>query len=167
MSSQKRINASRANGKKSRGPITPHGKAISSQNAVKHGLIASTILIDGEDLERFELLLATKVAEYLPKTATEMELVENMVVCKWKQMRIWAIENIAHSEEIRNQEVKSPEIAAKTMAARAWYAIDELMKGRTMDGLHRYESRFDRQFVRSVKLLQDLRARNSNSAERT
>ena len=53
------------------------------------------------------------------------------------------------------------------MAARAWYALDELMKARTMDGLQRYETRFDRQFVRSMKMLQDLRAEKRNFAERT
>ena len=42
MTSQKEINANRLNAKKSRGPITQAGKAISSRNAVKTGEYAKT-----------------------------------------------------------------------------------------------------------------------------
>jgi len=37
-----RAEASRNNGRKSRGPKTPEGKRIASMNAVKHGLRALT-----------------------------------------------------------------------------------------------------------------------------
>jgi hypothetical protein len=161
MSSQARINASRANGRKSRGPKTAAGKAISSQNALRHGLVASTILIEGESAERFEALLASLVAEYEPKTETEMQLIENMAVCKWKQLRIWALENVGHTEEIRRQRAASSEMAAKSLAERAYYALAELIETkRIMDAMHRYESRFDRQYMRALSMLEDIRKAN-------
>src|SRR4051812_2679066 len=39
-----RIRASRENGRKSRGPRTPQGKAKSRYNGVKHGLCAATLI---------------------------------------------------------------------------------------------------------------------------
>ena len=42
MSSQAKIVASRANGRKSRGPRTPAGKSNASRNALRHGLAAIT-----------------------------------------------------------------------------------------------------------------------------
>ncbi len=52
--SAKRVEANRRNAKKSTGPTTLGGKAKASMNALKHGLSAKTILIDGEGPEAFE-----------------------------------------------------------------------------------------------------------------
>ena len=88
-----------------------------------------------------------------------MLLIENMVVCKWKQLRIWGLENIGHSEEIRRQLAISPEIAAKNTPERAFHALSELVeKKRIMEAMHRYEVRYDRQYLRALKMLQELQA---------
>jgi len=49
MSTQEQLNANRKNAEKSTGPKTADGKAISSQNAVKHGFFAKNDVISGED----------------------------------------------------------------------------------------------------------------------
>ena len=46
------IQASRRNGARSTGPLTPQTRALSARNALTHGLTASTILLDGESRER-------------------------------------------------------------------------------------------------------------------
>ena len=48
MATEKQINANRQNAQKSTGPKTAEGKAAVSQNAVKHGLFAQS-LIYGEN----------------------------------------------------------------------------------------------------------------------
>ena len=49
MSTQSQITANIANSQHSTGPRTEAGKAVSSQNALKHGLTAQTVLLPGED----------------------------------------------------------------------------------------------------------------------
>jgi hypothetical protein len=51
--SDKRSAAARANGALSHGPITPEGKARSSQNARKHGLLSDIAAIRAEGKEAF------------------------------------------------------------------------------------------------------------------
>ena len=45
MPTQAQIRANRENAKKSTGPRTPEGKANSSKNALKHGLLAEDAVI--------------------------------------------------------------------------------------------------------------------------
>ena len=62
--SNARIEASRKNGAKSRGPRTPDGKARAAQNALKHGLRAQKYLVlPDEDAAEFAELEAALVAE--------------------------------------------------------------------------------------------------------
>jgi hypothetical protein len=74
------LEASRANGSRSRGPVTAEGKARSSRNAVRHGLCAPAILAPGEDPEAFAALLADLRAEHAPRTASEALLVERLAL---------------------------------------------------------------------------------------
>ncbi|MHC4795738.1 MAG: hypothetical protein ACYTF1_03755, partial [Planctomycetota bacterium] len=68
--SEKQLQANRQNAKKSTGPKTPEGKARSSQNALKHGLLARQILINDDDpnekTEDFDQLLSDLVDELQP-----------------------------------------------------------------------------------------------------
>ena len=56
--SPKQTKASRENGAKSHGPVTPEGKLHSSRNALKHGLCARRLLLPDEspdDLRELEV----------------------------------------------------------------------------------------------------------------
>jgi len=54
MATQAQIQANRLNAEKSTGPRTADGKRKASQNALKHGLLAQTMVIAGEDVGEFE-----------------------------------------------------------------------------------------------------------------
>jgi hypothetical protein len=140
MSSEKQIAANRANGKKSRGPVTEEGKAICSQNAIpvstdvsarpglsqpypsegptprsalgQHGLLSNTIILPGESEERFHDLLADLVREHDPANITEMNLVENLAVSQWRRRRLLGLETGVIAEEMRSQD-SSPGIVEK------------------------------------------------------
>jgi hypothetical protein len=70
---------SRQNGKKSAGPTTAAGKAISSQNAVKHGLLAKRLMrLNDENAEDFAYVLARLRQDLQPVGILEETLVERV-----------------------------------------------------------------------------------------
>ncbi|MGD1073526.1 MAG: hypothetical protein ABSB15_25725 [Bryobacteraceae bacterium] len=157
MRSEKQTNASRTNGKKSRGPISPAGKRISARNAERHGLLSQSIVMEGEDKERFHALLARLVSEHLPQTDSELELVETMAVAKWRQKRVWDMETARMSHEIRTQ-ARDPELAAHTPVVRAALAFESVVdRSRSLSVLSRYEVRFDRIYIRAKRELRESR----------
>ena len=54
--SRTRAQIARENGAKSKSPITAEGKAKSSKNALKHGLLSTRTIIGNEDANEFKLL---------------------------------------------------------------------------------------------------------------
>src|SRR3981081_4466397 len=96
MSSNRRIQASRANGAKSRGPVTPEGRTRSSLNAIRNGLNARCLVLGNKSDSNFEALLATYVDYWKPANDIERDLVDEMVAAKWRQHRIWKIETAAY-----------------------------------------------------------------------
>src|SRR5271163_4138117 len=91
MSSELKSETARINGAKSRGPVTPEGKARSAANSRRHGLTASALL-DGESDEHFQLLLADFMDQFQPQTGVETDLVEVMAIARWRLRRLLAIE---------------------------------------------------------------------------
>ena len=152
MSSQRRIDSSRANGAKSRGPVTAEGKRKSSQNSARHGLLAQCIVLEDEVPERFHELLADLIREHNPQTETQLGLVETMAMARWRVMRLWAIER-----EVIEEEIDRTPPGENGPAARAGLAFRTLAdNGRVLDLLNRYESRLDRQYARALNLLMKL-----------
>ena len=152
MSSQRRIDSSRANGAKSRGPVTAEGKRKSSQNSKRHGLLAQCIVLEDEVPERFHELLADLTREHNPQTETQLGLVETMAMARWRVMRLWAIER-----EVIEEEIDRTPPGENGPAARAGLAFRTLAdNGRALDLLNRYESRLDRQYSRALNLLMKL-----------
>jgi hypothetical protein len=99
---EEQLAANRCNARKSTGPRTPQGKARSSKNALKHGLLArDVVLTDGpiaENPAEFRTLLADFLRELKPKGPIQQTLVERLAVCDWRLRR-------AQRYEVRAQRV--------------------------------------------------------------
>jgi len=91
MSSLLKTETARINGAKSRGSITPEGKARSSANSRSHGLAAASILLDGESSEQFQLVRADFMSHFQPQAAVETDLVDVMAIARWRLRRLLAI----------------------------------------------------------------------------
>ncbi len=154
MSTERQILANRINGAKSHGPITPDGKLASSRNSTVHGLLADAIVLDGESAERFTALHDSYMAKFEPRDPVECALVENMVVCRWRQMRIWVYESASLADEMNKNAVANESESKATQGARAFRTLTD--ETRSLDSLNRYETRYDRQYSRCLQRLHDL-----------
>jgi len=83
-----RIRANRANSQESTGPSTAEGKAIASQNALRHGLLSTKLLLEDEDPTEYEALLRGLAKSLGPVGALEAHLVERIAVTLWRQRRL-------------------------------------------------------------------------------
>lgn len=164
MSSQARINASRANGAKSRGPKTPEGKAISSRNAVTHGLASEKALEipPGDYKTSYNQLLAALKTQFNPRTPEETEAVNNIALARTRQLLSMKLSTDAITRELRNQEVNDPEYAARSEGERAWIAANAgAGASNILDLSHRYEIRYQRAWKRAANELAGKKRKNS------
>ncbi|HPC94020.1 MAG TPA: hypothetical protein PLU87_03695 [Sedimentisphaerales bacterium] len=87
MATEAQVRANRLNAQKSTGPWTEAGKAVVSQNAVTHGLLARKTVISGEDPGQFETYRAQLLAELHPRGVLETVLAERIVGLAWRLRR--------------------------------------------------------------------------------
>jgi hypothetical protein len=154
-----RSQTARINGAKSRGPKTPTGKQISARNSIDHGLFAEVIALDGESVERFKALSEALHAQLQPLNEIECGLVENMVMCRWRQKRLWVLESARMAHEIRNQAIVNANESKPTRAALAFGALSD--NSNVLELMNRYETRFDRQYSRCLQRLHEVRSRRN------
>jgi hypothetical protein len=98
MSSEKRSQAARANGARSRGPVSPEGKAISARNAMRHGLLAKILLLPDENKTTFQALFYMLVDRFSPVDDIEMAAIEEMAACHWRLRRAISMETAIMTE---------------------------------------------------------------------
>ena len=94
----------RINGAKSNGPITAEGKAISSQNSLKHGLSSSRVVLPHESQEDYDKLEASLINRFKPADELESDLVQEMAAARWRLRRIEAMEAALFKKAIRQHE---------------------------------------------------------------
>ena len=88
MASIKQIEANRRNALRSTGPRTAAGKAAVRFNALKAGIDAASVLIPGEESERFQAFAAEFAESCAPADPRERELVDQMIEAAWRLRRL-------------------------------------------------------------------------------
>jgi hypothetical protein len=92
MSTDKQIEANRANALLSTGPTSPEGKAKSSLNAVKTGLTGRTVLLPSEDAALYTAHLERFFKRFSPVGDDEANLVQSIADTEWRLLRIPGLE---------------------------------------------------------------------------
>ena len=97
MTTEKQIEANKQNALVSTGPVTPEGKAVVAQNAVKHGIFVKDLIIttgDGkEDAQEYRELLDGLITSLNPSGQMECLLVEKISVDYWRLRRVLRFES--------------------------------------------------------------------------
>jgi hypothetical protein len=94
MATTAQILANRLNSRKSTGPRTEDGKTAVSQNAVKHGLFAESV-IKGENEADYEAFHDKMLAELVPVGTVEFMMAERIASLWWRLRRADRIQNQA------------------------------------------------------------------------
>src|SRR5437867_1290760 len=159
MATEKQVAANRRNAQKSTGPATPEGRAAVRFNAVKHGLTASTLVLEGESEAEFEQLLDSFEAEHQPSTATEVALVREIAMAEWRRLRFHHME--ARFFRFRNGQFEDADQNLDALTPEEQFASiakSDACSTLTLHNLSRYKSRRDRSFYQALRELQRLRA---------
>jgi hypothetical protein len=164
--------AAAANTALSTGPVTPEGKTRSAQNAIRHGLLADTLVFPGESEQRFCDLLATLETELQPAPGIETDQVHLIAVAHWRRMRLWSVEKSQYLEETakrlaaagHRQEHDTGETPI-THLTRSFRTLSD--ESRALELLNRYETRYSREYRTALACFKNHRAdRNRQRARK-
>jgi len=149
--SDKQLVANRRNARHSTGPRTPEGKERAKFNALKHGLLARSVVVpthDGpENRKQFERLLTQLRDKLNPDGILEEMLVEKIAVAYWRLRRALRAEageindNLCYARDYRLQTHPG------TLALPS--------RGVTLK-IVRYETAIERQLHRAIDQLRSL-----------
>lgn len=176
----RRALTSAENGRKSRGPITPAGKARSAQNARKHGILSQELVIDslGESQHELDRLRAKLMDELGPEGLIEQMIVERILIAYWRLRRVLIAEAGLLTQ--RAEQTADRLLALRRVAARrqptplhrdggqaaslsddeaAAMAAANLLGAADAERVQRLETMLERQLYRAIDQLTDLQSR--------
>jgi hypothetical protein len=174
MATDAQILANRQNAQKSTGPRTPDGKAVASQNSLKHGLLTRQDVISTESQVDFDLYRNQLIDELAPATPMESILAERIVSLSWRLKRIICIQN----QTIDALNTPSPLDPIKKLSQSLLYkglnlsqpapqesptelvlgrlAVKDFSDARVLDRLLMYERRIENSLYKTILELQRL-----------
>ncbi len=151
-----KVEANRRNAKKSTGPRSAAGKAKSSRNAVKHGLLAGRIVLADnaeEDPQQFDLLLDGLRDDYQPQSTIETMLVERLAASFWRLRRAYRfeVETITQANRPNPLADALDELSSLPPVKRGERILPS---PHSLDRLIRYETMIDRELLRTLRQLE-------------
>ena len=158
MTSDKQRKANRENARKSTGPRTPEGKAVTRLNAVKHGLLSQEVLLPEEDAAALRELGERVRAELQPVGQLENMLVEQIIVGFWRLHRLRRVEAGIFAREFSGGSVRAAGSSATDTAALGLSFIRDGNGANAFSKLSRYEAAIERSLYKALHELQRLQA---------
>lgn len=153
MTTEKQAKANRQNALNSTGPITVEGKARSSKNAIKHGLLSKDLIIHGECQSEYELFRESLIETFQPEGPIECLLVEKIASSAWRQRRAIQAESLFFHNGL------SSEWNRKSLES-----FFQGTNGKCLQNLTRYEAVVEKNFYRAMNQLKELQATRKATA---
>ena len=167
MSSQRRIDASRANGALSHGPKTPEGRALSDAARLTHGLTSRRTLVADESEEALRALRETYTLYFQPETQLELDWLEEFIASRWRLIRITSMETALLTLEVDHQAPEVKETFAvcetETRIAMAFRALAD--DSNALGLLNRYEARIRRTHDKLYRRLEARRKKRARAVQ--
>ncbi len=162
MATEAQRKASRENGKKSNGPRTAEGKARSSKNAIKHGLLARDAVTADEDPAEYDRQFQLLEENLFPKNAIEFALVRQIADAEWRLQRITRIEAGFATAKYSSTDRHTRQFHPKTVLPER--DGENQLLGKSMDeqtqkltNFARYRTLASRDIMRALKMIRQLR----------
>ncbi|MCC6344202.1 MAG: hypothetical protein IT166_18510 [Bryobacterales bacterium] len=138
--SQAHSNAARVNGARSNGPVTPEGKARSSQNGRIHGFTASRIIFHtAEEQADYDSLVTEYTSNLKPSGPVELDTFHQLIHAAWR-LRNLAVADARLYEQAGGDPLLSENPGIEKRAAL----------------LHRYRTAAERAYHRALNQLKSI-----------
>ncbi|HEY3835550.1 MAG TPA: hypothetical protein VGL72_03225, partial [Bryobacteraceae bacterium] len=169
MTTEKQLEANRANALKSTGPRTEAGKNRSSLNALRHGLTGHVVVLPNEDQEILRQFTAKIIADLDVQGDHELQLATTYATAMWNVQRAMAIQEnlftLGLMEEVaENLNIEHPEIHNAISCAKTFRQDSEVFSRVSL-----YAQRLVNQSKTLLKQLQEVQVqrRQRHQAEMT
>ena len=129
---------------------TPEGKAISSQNALKHGVRSKRLILPDEAEDDYRLAREGWFDEFRPETFREERLVDLLAQADWFLQRA----------QRRMDEAEAAVVGEENTNPADWTA-DQV---RTVELMQRYKTTAERAFYRALNACEQTRKDNTRRA---
>ena len=158
MSSELQQEASRTNGAKSHGALSPETQAICAKNSLKHGLTAKTISLTEEEREDYTNLVNITFNHYRPISSMEKHVIQSVADLEWKIVKadIYEAGILANGRMSNRDDLKDVE-----PAEHRYLIIEGLIYqtyAKVLQNLTLQRSRIQRDLERRIKQFEAMRA---------
>ncbi|MBI2685568.1 MAG: hypothetical protein HYX27_04570 [Acidobacteria bacterium] len=162
MTNEERAQIARENGAKSKGPVTPEGKAKSSRNAIKSGDYATNLalfvpphsaVLCNEDRQAYASLIDDLIDTYEPVNSLALSIVQGIAIARWEIIRLrtcitthWNLALIQNAQKPSTLIPELAEVQAVTNASGELYASSGAVRhiNRQIDQLELRITRLER-----------------------
>jgi len=152
---------------RSTGPRTPEGKAIASQNAIKHGFgAANPVIFTIEDQENWDARLHAYTTDFQPTTAAEADAVRRAALAMFKYDRLTRIETKLFAMEFSYHTVKIDGCLVAEECdpiERMAIAFKESAKDGAFDLCRRYMTSITREHDHALRTFYFLQSKRNNT----
>ena len=160
--SAEQLAANRRNAENSTGPKTPEGKEIASRNAIRHGLLARDLVLEGESREEFDVFAQGLMAHLGPVGHVETMLAEQVVAGAWRSRRVLRVEweLVWQDQHLFITRLGRDPTAEDTgeAATPAGMMAERMVRDDTYEKFRRYETSIERGLYRALHEFQRLQA---------
>lgn len=141
------------------GPKTDSGKAVSSLNAIKHGLLSKEVLMEGENSNNLTELKETIEGALSPVGPIEKLLVDRIISNVWRLRRALTVET--KTMEWYQNDVDLLPLMNETEEQLARKNITKMVSNNNTENILRYETTIERSLFRALHELERIQAKRN------